>query len=490
MRTSILALLGLICSGLETTSAQASPQPALSPESLKPPPNTTTEVLALATQSPLAPSSSKATRAAWWQSFGAPELDLLVQTALHNHTDISRGLNRIAEADALVDQALSARLPTANFSGSVGYSRNISAFGTTEGTSVNGNLPIRYSVNLWGRYMRSHQAAKDDLQAARWDQAALRLALSARVVEGWLGYQAAGRRLAIRLAQQKRNQRRFKLINARVAAGLAPELDRLREEQNHARGQVAVQLAQEDLALQAMALRRLMGVPDHPLSTPNFVVGSSADLLKTNRLKQPSLIPNNPAATIAQRPDIQAARARISAADQRVGEAVAARFPELRLELNPGFTWQQNEIAGGNFGSNGPTEASGFSLMSNATLNLPLFEGFRGQGEMQASRARLKRAVSALEGLVVNALIQLRQAQLQETRARLELTGLELQLQLARKTLQKAQARYRAGVDDLSTVLDAVASEQQTELQAVAAHQQLMLSRVATYQALGGAPLP
>ncbi len=253
------------------------------------------------------------------------------------------------------------------------------------------------------------------------------------------------------------------------------------------------------MALRAATLRRLIGDPDYAIPSVGvaFVPASGSVQGTASTESDGAILAQSPrplsplhlgegASAIVERPDIRAARARITAADRRIGEAVAARLPSLQLQFNPGLTWQRNEVEGDFGGMGGPTVASGFTLMTNATLNVPLFDGFQGRALVRANEARLQRAIDTLEGLVVQALVDLQRAQLQERRAGIELEALSAQRTLAEQTLSEAQARYEAGIDDLTVVLEAVATQQLTELRVITAYQQLLLARVATFQALGG----
>ncbi len=115
-----------------------------------------------------------------------------------------------------------------------------------------------------------------------------------------------------------------------------------------------------------------------------------------------------------------------------------------------------------------------------------LFDGGRIEGQVDFAEARRAELVQSYRATVIqsfsdveNALIALRKASEQEA------LQLEAQEQ-ARLGYQLAEARYRAGAEDLLTVLDAQRSLFSAEDQVVQVRFTRLQASVALFQALGG----
>ncbi len=424
------------------------------------------------------PVSADAEEQAWWTRYDDATLDALIAASRSYGTDLQAGWARIREADAVVLQALGRRLPTMSATAGVGYSQNVTAFGNTESTTVDATLPLAYELNLAGRDRRNHQAAIIDADVARLDQENLRLTSSFRVAEAWYAYVEASRRLALQDQLRQSHEATLQSIQQRIDAGLASRTEAMRQQLLLEDARLLHRLAESDRGLRRQELEKLLG-------------GATVQL--PDVAEWPSLPPltiADNAEAVAQRPDVRAAQRRVEAADHRVAGAIAARYPSLRLNLTPGVTWQRNSIdgnfGGGTGGSSDPTTASGFTLITNAGLNIPLFDGFAGRAQVQIHQARVEGAVVALEELLRNSLVEVALAQLQEQRAEVEAERRQAQAELSQAVLAQVRERYEGGLQNLEGLLTAQRDAAQSELRVLAAIHQQLRHRIALHRALGG----
>ena len=121
--------------------------------------------------------------ARWWRQMGDPTLNALIEEALRRNQGVRAGWARVRQARYIANQVRAARMPQIGVQGDYTIGREIQVFGEFEFQNATGSLPISYEVDLFARRARDHQGAKLDAQAARLDQEALAITISAEVAE-------------------------------------------------------------------------------------------------------------------------------------------------------------------------------------------------------------------------------------------------------------------------------------------------------------------
>jgi outer membrane protein TolC len=195
-------------------------------------------------------------------------------------------------------------------------------------------------------------------------------------------------------------------------------------------------------------------------------------------LAVPAIDPGLPATLLVRRPDLASAEAQLGAANADVAAARAAMLPSITLTGTAGLA----STALTSLASGGATAAIGIA----ASLLQPIFDGGRLRGQKAIADSRERELVETYRKAILSAFVDVEQALAGTSRL-----GQQEQLQdevqvRARESLRLAEIRYRAGADDLLTVLDA----QRTLFAAQDQHAQIQLSRqeaaVSLYKALGG----
>ena len=195
-------------------------------------------------------------------------------------------------------------------------------------------------------------------------------------------------------------------------------------------------------------------------------------------LSVPEIDPGLPAELLLRRPDLASAEAQLAAANADVAAARAALLPSITLTGTAGLaTSALTSLATG-----GTTAAIGIA----ASLLQPIFDGGRLRGQKAIAESRERELVDTYQKAILSAFADVEQALAGTSRlGQQETLQAEVQAR-ARESLRLAEIRYRAGADDLLTVLDA----QRTLFAAQDQLAQIELSRlqaaVSLYKALGG----
>lgn len=408
----------------------------------------------------------------WWTQFGDAELDTLVNHALADNLDLRRALARINQAEALARAAGAAQLPSVTANAGVSGRRNVFNLGGPIGVISNEEalyslgLSAAWEVDLFNRLGHTSDAADLDLAATREDKNALAMSLAARVTELYL--QAVGERALIDLllAQEASAKKVVELVELRFGQGLAAISDVYAQRQ-----QLATLTAQRPLA------EARLQVAKHQLAT---LIGRPPSALSLADVRALPPVPATPKAGVPaellnRRPDVRAALLRVTAADHRVGAAIAAQYPSLNLSASTGFQ--------------APDLLELFEYwVWNLAANLvaPLFDGGRRSAEVDRTRAVLEDLVLAYGQATLTAVTEVESALAQESRQRQHVERLEDQLELARLAYTETEVRYASGLSTYLEVLTAQRALQQSEQSMLQARRQLLSFRVQLHRALGG----
>ncbi|MDH3201914.1 MAG: TolC family protein [Myxococcales bacterium] len=412
--------------------------------------------------------------ARWWRYMGDPTLSALIEEALRRNQTVRAGWARVRQSKYIANQVRAAQMPRLGAAGEAAIGKSIQAFGDFRFRSARGSLPVSYEVDLFARRAREHQGAKLDATAARFDQDALAISISAEVAEAW--FDSINSRIEVAVvAQQLDTDLRFlELVELRYREGLNSAVDVHQQRQRVAGQRALLALSEGRIDLTDQRLSVLLGeapgreFPVEDKTLPD--IGPTPDV-------------QVPAVLLKARPDVRAAQTRVEAEDRRLAAAIGARLPQLVLEFAPNYTWLQAE-----FGEQpGFQTASGFTWDAAARISVPIFDGLLGRSQINTERAIVEELVERYAETILTALSEVEGALVLERQERLRIQYLEDEFRLAGITLDATRDRYRAGLSDFLPVLTALATRQISELQLVAARRQLVSYRVQLHRALGGA---
>jgi outer membrane protein TolC len=183
-----------------------------------------------------------------------------------------------------------------------------------------------------------------------------------------------------------------------------------------------------------------------------------------------------PADTLRKRPDVREAEWRLRAAEARVGEAEAARWPRFSLSGSLGL--QALRLGG----------LGGAPLLSSllASVRGPLLDGGAGLAQLNAQQAALEQARSAYRGTLLSALQEVEDA-LVALRADTDRSDdLAQATEAARAAADLARLRFRSGLVDFPTVLSTERAQLATQDAWASARADLSADHVRLFKALGG----
>ena len=223
-------------------------------------------------------------------------------------------------------------------------------------------------------------------------------------------------------------------------------------------------VARNDFAKQKLALARIIGLPPGQ----EFLLADRVPYapLSTQGLEQ-SL-----QRAYASRSDYQASLSQVRSAELSRRAATAEYFPTLGIEADYG------DIGVSPFRSNGTYHVAG-------SVNVPIFQGGRVQGDTLQAEGTLRRARNQMENLRGQIDYEVRSAMLDLNAAADQVRVAQSSVKLAQETLTQAQDRFSAGVTDNLEVIqaqEAVAGANENYIASLYAHN---LAKVEFARAIG-----
>ena len=379
----------------------------------------------------------------WWEEFSDPQLSALITEGVAGASDMRIANARFAAAQAVVGEARSALMPSINAEGAViEVKPSQELFQTrTNGWNAVGDVSLSgsWTIDFWGKNRAALRSTQDLARAAEAEAAQARLAVSTGIAGAYANlaslYQerdAADDALNVRrkTAALMEDRRQHQLENQGAVA---------RARSNEAAAEAELAAIDEAIAINRNQIAALMGEgPDRGLAIQR------PGLPATTAFGLPEHLP---AELLGRRPDVVAARYRVSAAAEHIKQAKAGFYPNVDLV---GLAGVQSLGISNLFTSNAKYGAVG------PAISLPIFDGGRLRAQYRGAEADYAEAVAAYDGTLTNALSEVADVTASSR-------ALDNRLDSSREAEKEAQAawviannRYRGG---LSTYLDVLTAE-------------------------------
>ena len=464
MKLSRLIMLVVLLSGLG--AAARSQTPATSSTAWA-----TTSTRGTVSQQPPTPE--------WWTSFQDAELTQLVQRAVASNLDLKLAAARVEEARAVRGIEKSALYPSVAAGTSVTRQRERVPVVTSTGSSAFRALELNdfrigfdssWELDVFGRIRNEVKAATNDFRAAEEDRRDVQVILLGDLATTYADLRGFQLRLQIAERNIQSQKDTVALTQARAKAGLATDLDVERAIAQQETTSAVVPSLQAAIASSIYRLSVLLGAEPGTLRTeleasapvppvpPEVPIGLPSDLLK-------------------RRPDVRRAEVEIAAAAARVKGAKAEYFPRFTLLGTAGRQATQLHdlsLSLGNFFSVGPA------------ITLPVFTGGRIRSNIALQNARLTQAQLRYRSAVLGALRETEDALVNYSFEQERRDHLQDAVARSQTAVQLSRERYRSGLVDFLTVLDAERQLYNSEDLLAQSEIAVTTNLIALYKALGG----
>jgi len=426
-----------------------------------------------------APGAVPAVDSTWREAFDDPALDALVEQGLRNNADLAVGAARLLEARALATQASAARFPVIGAFLAATRQRELNPIGPgtilVEGASFGGSAS--FELDLWGRLNATSVAARQRFLAQGFNFAALRLAIEAELVRGYLQLQAIEAQVGVLQESVGVLEDALRLSEQRFEAGSIAELDlaQARAELEDSRARFS------DSQQQARATRRALLIVAGLTPSPEVFAATQIQTQPRELASLPEIPVGLPSQLLSRRPDLRAAEAQLAGARADVAAARRAFLPSVTLTASGGKATQ----------SLSSIFASGSAVWSiGADLAQTIFDGGARYARVRIAAAQRQALLETYRDAARSAYRDVLDALDARSAAVRTFEAREREARALERAVHLAERRYAEGYSGFLDVLDARRSLLQSRLALAQSRSAVDIAYVSLAVALGGGWTP
>lgn len=404
-------------------------------------------------------------RGPWWTLFGDPLLNDLASSVEVSNQNVAAAVAQYAQARALVAQQRASLFPTVSLN--AGADKSGGGGSSSSDKRLHLGIGGSWEPDIWGRLRAGVSGANANAQAGAADLAAAKLSAQGELAADYFSLRQTDAQRELLARTIEGYQRVLVITQNRFNAGIAAKSDVLQAQTQLANAQA------DDLTL-----TRQRATLEHAIA---ILVGKApADFtlaVAPWQANVPEVPVGMPSSLLQRRPDIAAAERRVAAANEQIGIARAAYYPNIGLT--------------GSYGTAGSSVANLFSV-SNAVWSLGL-----SAAQTIFNAGATRSAVAGAEAAQQGATARYRQTVLEA------FGDVEDQLAashvLAQQTVLRRQAsdaadqvevqflnRYKAGQVSYTEVVQAQATALSARRALVQAQADRQTTAVALIQSIGG----
>jgi len=329
-------------------------------------------------------------------------------------------------------------------------------------------VDLNWELDLFGRVRRNREAAHATAQAAIADLNNTLLSVTANVAETYYNIRALDAEIGVLERTISTRQDGLHIAQERLNAGLTSELDVTRAQSDLASDQADLFSVQRSRAEMENALAALLGFP-----ASDFKLTRRA-LIDT---RMPAIPPGLPSSLLERRPDVAEAERQLAASNARVGVAVAAFFPVIRLTGDGGF---ESADMGDLF------DWQSRIWQIGPSITFPIFEGGRNMAGLRVAQERYRQQVDTYRQQVLVAFEDVENALVDLHTLSDQSDAQERAVAAAVRSLELSQSQYGKGASNFLDVLDSERTLLSDERVSVQLLGQRLQATVLLIKALGG----
>ncbi|WP_206241933.1 efflux transporter outer membrane subunit [Novosphingobium terrae] len=421
----------------------------------------------------MATPSSLSEAGHWWEGFGDPVLNELEGRIEKDSPTLAAALARRDQATAALRGARADLFPQLNANSNLTYDRqsqdrplrslnqeNIYGNNTLGGTAS-------YELDLWGRVRAEVAAGRANALASQDDVAAVRLSLQADLAAYYITLRGLDREADLLVHTVAAYQQADDVTQHRFKGGIATGIETGQSGAQLADAQAQLADVQASRAKVEHAIATLVGAPASELTL-------AASITPLNALSADVGLPST---LLQRRPDIAAAERRMFAANEGIGQARAAAFPQISL------------LGGGGTNS---TVLSGLGSAPNLfwalgpSISLPLFDGGRIKAGVARARAQWNESTATYRLTVLTAFQQVEDSLSDLHHLGDEDAAEHRAVANAEQAAQLSMNRYNKGASSYLDVVTAQTTELTARRKALQVETARLRAGVALVRALGG----
>ncbi len=420
------------------------------------------------------PKAAEVANTKWWEQFGDPVLNDLIETSLRENHDVRIAAARVEQfigalastrsqffpqlvygADASINQASREGFPRVPSP----IDREFDLFQAAFGAS--------WQIDLFGRVRRLSEAAQARVYASEQAKRGVVLSLVTGVATSYITLRGLDRQREIAEATAANFGESARVFDLRFQAGIVSMSEVVQVRSQHKQALAAIPAIDVQIAAVENLISVLLG-----RNSQQIPRGKSIE-----EFVAPAIPADLPSDLLQRRPDILQAEQNLVAANANVGAARALYYPSISLTgLLGSVSTQTGEFLTG--------PASAWS--AGANIAGPIFTGGAVRGQVRSAEAQYQQALLGYQLAILNAFRETNNA-LVGSQKRIEEVDLQRERVVAlREFARLSQLKFDKGVAGYLEVLIAENERFAAELASVRILADRYAQVVNVYQAMGG----
>jgi multidrug efflux system outer membrane protein len=420
------------------------------------------------------PKAAEVANLKWWEQFGDPVLDQLVETALRNNRDLLIAAARVDQFNGALTAIGSQFYPQIGYGADATRARAsavgqppLPAGANPYFSLYNVSLGAQWQIDLFGRVRRQTEAAQAQVYASEQGRRGVVLTLVSNVAASYVVLRGLDRQLEIARATARNFNATLRIFELRFKAGIVSKTEVMQIRSQAQQAEAAIPAFEQAIAAQENLISILLGGNPGPIPR-----GKTID-----QLLAPAIPGDLPATLLQRRPDILQAEQNLVAANANIGAARALYYPNLSLQAALAST---ATVFSSLF--SGPAAAG----LVGAGLTGPIFTFGAIEGQVASAEAGERLALAVYQQTVLNAFRETNDA-LSGSQKRLEEFNAQRgRVDSLREFARLARLRFDKGIAGYLDVLVAENELFAAEIASVGTQTSRYTQLVAVYQAMGG----
>jgi outer membrane protein, multidrug efflux system len=408
----------------------------------------------------------------WWDVYQDTTLQSLIRSGVESNLDLRTAIARVDESKAILGYNRANMGPFLDYSVSA-RARDFKSTSNEAGVAFPTNSfallgNVSWEIDVWGKLRHANRAAFADMVANDETRKSVYISLVAQIAELYFQLRGLDERYAITQRTYETRMEYLRIITLRFERGEVSELDKLQAEQIAASAHAQLFGLERQIIITENAINILLGKPYSPIARG----------LPNDQQLLPVSIPSGlPSQLLERRPDIRSAEQQLIAQTERVGIAVALRFPSLSLTAFLG-------VASPDISNLLQADAVLGSITGQLTG--PIFRFQQNKRRVEAERARTQQFAYQYEKTVLVAFAEVDNSLAEIRTYTNEFAARQTQVVATEKSLTLSKALYDNGYTSFLQVLDAERELYDSQFEKSIALQSQLISTVRLYKALGG----
>lgn len=412
---------------------------------------------------------------AWWERFGDPLLDSLIERGLENNYDVIMAGRRIEMARAAVGKARAAYYPQIN--NQVAYTRGRRS-GLQEGRTGNGenygyfslNTLMSWEIDIFGKISAQVKEQKANVRVSRAERDGVETSLAAEIASTYVSLRVMQAELSVAREHSLRQDTALKIAVSRFDAGLASMMDVEQARQVYYSTIASIPLLESNIYTGINALSVLLCTTVDELRPTLEVARPMPDYIQAVQT-------GTPAGLLRQRPDIRQAEEQIGVYAAQLGIARKDWLPTLSLSASAGSEAR-------NAGDLLKRGAITYTIAP--TLSWTVFDGLERKYATQSAHEALRNAVDNYNLTVLTAIQEVDNAMSDYLAELHYIESLKKLVEASAGYDQRALSNYKNGLSPYINVADAQMSYLENMNTLIVAKGKALSALIELYKALGG----